>query len=73
MGDDLLQTLQIVTQFGFQIRGGQLRVFAIDDVLLPIEEPVGHFVLQGIGDDGHDLLNLEVHNKQLTFQSFLLY
>lgn len=58
MGADLLQALQIITELGIQIGGSQLRVFAIDDVLLSVEEPVGNFVLQRVRDDGHNLVNL---------------
>ena len=32
--------------------------FAIDDIDLSVQEPVGHFVLQRVGDDGHNLLDL---------------
>lgn len=35
-----------------------LTVFAVLDVLLPVEEPVGDFVLARILHDGHHALNL---------------
>lgn len=55
---DLLQAFQIVTQFRIQIGGSQLIVFTINDILLSIQEPVGYFVVQWVGDDGDNLLNL---------------
>jgi len=64
VGADLLQTLQIVTQLGVQVGGGQLPVLAVNDVLLPVEEPVGNLVLQGVGDDGDNLVNLWMDGKQ---------
>lgn len=58
MGSDLLQALQILTQLRVQGRGGQLQVLAVDDVLLPVQEPVGDLVLTRVADDGQHLLNL---------------
>lgn len=58
MGADFLQALQIITKLGIQIGGSQLRVFAINDILLSVKEPVGNFVLQRVRDDGHNLVNL---------------
>ena len=58
MRADLLQAFQIITKFRVQIGGSQLGVFAIDDILLSVQEPVGHFVLQRVGDDGDNLFNL---------------
>lgn len=58
MVPDLLQALQIVTQLGVKGRGGDLRVAAILDVLLPVEEPVGNLVCTRVADDGHDRLKL---------------
>lgn len=57
--DDLLQTLQIITQFRLQIGGGELRVLAVNDVLLSIQEPIGYFILQRVRDDGYNLLDLK--------------
>lgn len=63
MRADLLQALQIVTELGIQVGGSQLRVFAIDDVLLSVKEPVGYFVLQWVRDDGYNLVNLSKRNN----------
>ncbi len=43
-----------------------LAVFAVLDVLLPVEEPVGDFVLARILHDGHHTLNLK--NKHGSFR-----
>lgn len=59
VGTDLLQSFQILTQFGVNVGGGQLRVLAIDDVLLSVQEPIGDLVLAGVRDDGDDLLDLK--------------
>lgn len=73
MRANLLQALQIVTELGIQVGGSQLRVFAINNVLLSVKEPVGHFVLQWVRDDGYNLVNLskrknvsEIVNKRKT-------
>lgn len=58
VGTDLLQALQVLTELGVQGGGRQLQVLAVDDVLLPVEEPVGDLVLAGVGDDGQHLLDL---------------
>ena len=55
---DLLQALEIVTELGVEAVGNDLRESAIDDVLLPIEEPGGDLVGERVGNDGDDLLNL---------------
>lgn len=65
VGTDLLQSFQILTQFGVDVGGGQLRVLAIDDVLLSVQEPIGDLVLAGVRDDGDDLLNLECEIRLL--------
>lgn len=64
VGTDLLQSLQILTQFGINVRGGQLRVLAINDVLLSVEEPIRDLVLTRVRDDGDDLLNLKQQNTR---------
>jgi len=44
MGADLLQALQVITELGVDAVGEDLRVLAINDVALTIEEPLlcGH-------------------------------
>lgn len=59
VGTDLLQSLQILTQLRVHIRGGQLRVLAVDDVLLSVQEPVRDLVLARVRDDRDDLLDLK--------------
>lgn len=66
VGTDLLQTLQILTQLGVQVGRRQLRVLAIDDVLLPVEEPGGDLVLARVQDDGHQFLDLHNNNETPT-------
>ena len=58
VGTDLLQALQVLTQLRVQGGRGQLQVLAVDDVLLPVEEPIGDLVLAGVADDGQHLLDL---------------
>jgi hypothetical protein len=54
MGAHFLQTLEILAQFALHVVGQDLRVLAVDDVVLAIEEPGGDFVLGGVLDDGDD-------------------
>jgi hypothetical protein len=58
MSTDLLQALQIITKLGIDTVGENLRVLAIDDIALTIEEPGGDFVLGRVLDDGDDSLEL---------------
>ena len=53
---NLLQPLQILTQLRVNSIRQNLRVLAIDDVLLPVEEPRRNFELCGILDDSDDTL-----------------
>ncbi len=61
---DLLQALEIVTEFGVDTVGQNLRVFAIDDIALTIEEPGWDLVLGGVLDDGDN--SLEFFRSELT-------
>jgi hypothetical protein len=56
MRPDLLQSLQVITDFRVNTVGENLGVLAIDDVTLPVEEPGGDLVLCGILEDGDDAL-----------------
>lgn len=58
MGSDLLQTLQILTQFAVHTVCQNLRILAIYDVALSVEEPCGNLVLRGVLDDGDDPFKL---------------
>ena len=53
---DLLQALQVLTQLAVHTVGQHLRVFAVHNVALTIEEPGGDLVLGGVLDDGDDTL-----------------
>jgi len=55
---DLLQALEIVTELGSNTVGEDLAVLAIDNIALPVEEPRGNLVLEGVLDDGDDTLKL---------------
>jgi len=54
MRSDLLQSLQVVSQFAVNTVREDLRVFAINDVLLSIEEPSRNFILRRVLNDGHN-------------------
>jgi hypothetical protein len=56
VGADLLQALKILTELGVDTVGDDLRVLAIDNVTLSVEEPGRDLVLRGVLDDGDDTL-----------------
>lgn len=58
VGADLLQALQIITELGVDTVGQNVRVLAIDNVALSVEEPCGDLVLRGVLEDGDDALKL---------------
>lgn len=58
VGTDLLQALEILTQLGVDTVGQDLRVLAIDDIALSVEEPGGDLVLGRVLDDGDNSLKL---------------
>lgn len=58
MRADLLQPLEVLPQFIVQPVGQNLAVFAILDVLLSVEEPIGDFILPGVLHNGDDALHL---------------
>jgi len=64
---DLLQSFKILTQLVFQLIGSDLAVFAILDVFLSVQEPIGDFVLARVGHDCDHLLNLFVSEFTGTF------
>ena len=51
---DLLQALEIITKFGVNTVRENLAVLAIDNVLLPVQEPRRDFVLRRVLDDRND-------------------
>src|SRR5205809_4145276 len=50
---DLLQPFEVLAQFVIHLISQHLRVLAVDDVALSVEEPGGDLVLSGILDDGY--------------------
>lgn len=58
VGADLLQALEIITELGVDAVGQDLRVLAVNNVALSVQEPRGDLVLGGVLDDGDDSLKL---------------
>lgn len=57
---DLLETLKILTHLVVKTVGEDLGVGTVLDILLPVKEPGGDLVLQGVLDDVDDTLKLLV-------------
>lgn len=55
---DLLEALKIVTELRVDTVGEDLRVLAVDNVALSVEEPGRDLVLRRVLDDGDDTLEL---------------
>lgn len=55
---DLLQPLKVITELRVYTVGQDLRVLAIDDVPLPVQEPQRNLELSGVLDDGDETLEL---------------
>jgi hypothetical protein len=58
MRADLFETLEVVAELRVDTVGQDLRVFAVDNVLLSVEEPGRDLELCRVLDDGHDALEL---------------
>lgn len=58
VGADLLEPLEVLAELGVDAVGQDLVRLSIDDVLLPVEEPVGDLELLRVLDDGDDPLEL---------------
>jgi len=58
MSADLLQAFEIVTKLGVDTVGKNLRIFAIHNITLTIQEPAWDFVLGRVLDDGDNALKL---------------
>lgn len=58
VGANLLQPFQVITELGINTVGKDLRVFAVDDIFLPVQEPGRDLELGGVLDDGHQSLKL---------------
>ena len=56
VGTDLLQTLQILTQLALHAVGQHLRILAVDDIALSVQEPAGDLVLGRVLNNGDDAL-----------------
>lgn len=53
---DTLETLEVLTDLAVQAVGDNLRVLAVGDVALSVQEPCRDLVLRGGLEDGHDAL-----------------
>jgi len=58
MSSDLLEAFQVLTDLAVEYVGQGLRVLAVLDVLLPVEEPVWNLVLARVRHHGNHLLHL---------------
>lgn len=58
VGTDLLEALKILTELGVDTVGQDVRVLAVNNVALSVEEPGGDLVLCGVLDDRHNTLEL---------------
>lgn len=58
VGADLLEALEILTELGVDTVGQDVRVLAVNNVALSVEEPGGDLVLCGVLDDRHNTLEL---------------
>jgi hypothetical protein len=58
VGTDLLETLEVVTHLRVDTVGENLRRLAVNDVLLPVQEPRRDLELRRVLDDGDDTLQL---------------
>lgn len=58
VGADLLEALEVVTELLVDLVGKNVRVLAVDEVVLPVEEPGGDLELGGVLHDGDDTLEL---------------
>ena len=58
MSPDLLQAFQVITEFRVNAVGQDLRIFAIDDILLPVQEPEGDLELRRVLHYVYDSLQL---------------
>ena len=58
VGPNLLQPLEVITQLRIDTIGKDLRVLAVYNVLLSVQEPCGNFELSGILDNRNNTLKL---------------
>lgn len=64
VGADLLEALEILTELGVDTVGKNVRVLAIDDIALSVDEPRGDLVLGRVLEDSDD--SLELFRGELT-------
>ena len=64
MSTHLLHPLEVLAELVVQLVSQHLRVLAVLDVLLPVEEPVGNLVLAGVLHDGDYTLNLREGGRE---------
>ena len=64
VGADLLEALEILTELGVDTVGKNVRVLAIDDIALSVDEPRGNLVLGRVLEDGDN--SLELFGGELT-------
>lgn len=55
---DLLQTFEVLTHLGVKLVGKKVTVLSVNDILLPVDEPVGDLELSRVLHDGDDSLEL---------------
>ena len=55
---DLLQPLKVITELRVHTVGQNLRVLAVNDIPLPVQEPRRDLELCGVLDDGDETLEL---------------
>ena len=58
MTPNLLEPLEVVPQFLVDLVRQDVRVFTVDHVFLPVQEPGGDLELGGVLHDGYDSLEL---------------
>lgn len=58
MSADLLEALEIVTELGVNSVGENLRVLAINDIALSVQEPRWNLVLSWVLNNGDNSLEL---------------
>jgi hypothetical protein len=71
MRPNLLQSLEIITDFRVDAVGQYLRVLAIDDVFLPVQEPGRDLELSRILDDCHE--SFEFVRVKISSTVFILF
>jgi hypothetical protein len=58
VGTHSLQTLEILTELVVKLVDKKVRILAVDNISLSVEEPAGDLILSGVLDDGNNSLQL---------------